>query len=195
MFIIVIDLFSYVNQFVGKIFLIDELKYSQSKYSLITLCCFPFSILASILISKYSSKAYLSTYIFLMIIQSINDLIVINFTYYFGINGTINECMILICWMISDAVENCFFTIITNFVNSIWDPQLASTQIAFLISMFNLSHIIPKFYTYKLVDLYGIYSTNFVFWLGSLSLWAILYPMVQSKYIYQRFNKDRSKEN
>ena len=194
LFIIVIDLFSYVNQFVGKIFLIDELKYSQSKYSLITLLSFPFSILASILVSKYSSKQYLSTYVFLMIIQCINDLFIVNIVYYFEFEGLKFERMVFLSWMISDAVENCFFTVITNYTNDIWNPQLASTQIAFLISMFNLSHIIPKLYTYRLVDMFGIYSVNIIFCMISLSLCAFLYPLVQTKSIYYRFKENKRKE-
>ena len=47
-----IQLFSKVNAYAGGIYLLDEIKYSQSSYSFISLFRFPFTMISSILIIK-----------------------------------------------------------------------------------------------------------------------------------------------
>ena len=148
MLFIGVRLFSNVNNYVGNLYLFENLKYSRTKYSIISLIMFPVNTITSIIIVKYASSKILNTFIRIVILKLINDFVVVNIIFYFAFNELTFDWMILFTTAIGDFVEVGLLTGVISYANLIWDPKVASTQLTFIFSMWNLSNMLPKLYTY-----------------------------------------------
>ena len=80
--ILSLRLFSSLNEFVGKIHLIDDLHYSQSKISIILIICFPLSIISSGLMMKLSHMNMLFVTVIFVLLKWISDIFTINVVFY-----------------------------------------------------------------------------------------------------------------
>ena len=82
LFAFALRLFSCVNIFVGKIYLLDEIKYSQSKYSFISLLSFPVTILSTTFILKFGKGfKILHKLVMICIFRAVMDILTINVLY------------------------------------------------------------------------------------------------------------------
>ena len=187
--------FSNVNNFVGKIYLIDELKYSQSKYSFISLLGFPVTLLSSILILKLG-KTYkaLHKFVIIWILRAISDIITINILYCSNLPVlTFDVLLILSNWFnIFTLVTS--YTLIINYTSTIANPIIAATQITFVLSLSNFWNDFPKLYTYVIVDIFGIFIPNIIGCTITLFIWAWLYHKTNDPDLYKVMEISSSKK-
>ena len=152
-----------VNNFVGKIYLLDELKYSQSKYSFISFLGFPVTLLSSILILKLG-KTYkaLHKLVIIWMLRAISDIITINILYRSYSPGLTFDVLLIISNSFDIFTFITWHTLIISYANTIANPIIAATQITFIHSLTNLWDDFPKLYTYVIVDIFGVFIPNII---------------------------------
>ena len=165
--------FSKFNSLIGRMYLVRELHYNQAKYSLLTLMNFPIAFVCSIVILKYFSKKLMMLLIIINTIRVFDDIFTVNYLFTYVPQGIMFDTMLYSAFAIDVVCMKSWFIIIKMYANLVWDPKLASTQITFIQSAERFINILPKFYTYKVTDIYGLqtpnlYSSIFTIWLSSL---------------------------
>ena len=181
-----VRMFSSVNNYVGGMYLFENLKYSKTKYSIISLIVFPVNTITSIIIIKYASSKILNTFLKIVVLKIINDIIVVNVIFYLAFNELTLDCMIFFTSAVTDFVEIGLLTGVISYANLICDPKVASTQLTFIFSMWNLSNMLPKLYTYFLIEEFGIFSPNIIGSIITLVLLFFLNSLVKCPRMYSR---------
>lgn len=153
--------------FIAKIYLLDELNYSQEKFSFITLLLFPLNMFINVLIAKFSNERPLSFYYICKFIYLGVSLFVINITFYNytsieTLSPALLDVMLFICFMMLDFTYMSSFTTRFAFANRVCDVNVAATHVTIIASLSNLAMTIPKTFTYKIVDLYGVFTPNLI---------------------------------
>ena len=114
-----LKLFSWVNWFIGKIYVLNEIKYSQSKYSFISLLCFPATLLSSYIIIKVRGLQILQKLVIVWIFRSVCDIIMINVVFYSYSPGLIYDFLILIFSTLDTALNNSWHVVLIGYSNMI----------------------------------------------------------------------------
>lgn len=188
---VVVWALSNVNTLVGTIYLLEDLKYSQSKYSFVTLLVFPINIFLSIIIMKFWNSKILNTFMGVVILRAVNDLVIVNILFYFTLNEYLFDFMIFITLTISNFADVGMLAWVISYGNLICDLNVASTHLTFIFSMFNLANMIPKLYTHSSVMEYGIFTSNAVGCTSTIILTALMYWFYQNPKMYSRITSGK----
>ena len=185
-------MFSLVNEYIGKIHLIDDLHYSQSKFSIILLISFPLSLIASTLIAKLSHINMIYVMVFFTLLKWLNDIFMINVVFYYITDGFYYDIFLCITIITQSCITCCIFSAGALYGNSIVDPRIASTQLTFFNSMQNTWYNIPKIYTFLIVDRFGVYIPNFVMWTFGIIVWLLLLKTSNNSDLHKKLDVDEN---
>ena len=172
-------------------YLLEDLKYSQSKYSIVTLFVFPINVVLSIIIMKIASQKVLNTFMGITIVRAVNDLVFVNILLYFAFDGFIFDILIFITLTISNFTEFGMLAGVISYGNLVWDLEIASTHLTFIFSMWNLANMIPKFYTHFFVMKFGIFLPNAIGWVATIIITIIAYQFYQNPKMYSRIKTSK----
>ena len=171
LFFLLETLFSSFNSFTGTMILLNNLKYSQENFSIVSFFNFPISLLGSILLAKYIKSNPFSTMYWLVIWKAIYDIIFVNLILYFYFEGIYYDILIFTSQLIDSIILSGIFTSRLSYANIVSNPKVASTHITLITSISNMCVMIPRFYTFTLVEHFGIYLPNLI---GCILTLAIL---------------------
>ena len=114
-FFILESMISCFNSFTGTMVLLNDLKYSQEKYSIISFFNFPMTIAASILLSRYMKSNTFTTMYWLAIFKVFYDILYVNILLYFYFEGITFDILLFI-FQASDHLNSIKYWI--NKINS-----------------------------------------------------------------------------
>ena len=154
--------FSKFNSLIGRMYLVRELHYNQAKYSLLTLMNFPIAFVCSIVILKYFNKKLMMLLVIINAIRVFDDIFTVNYLFTYVPQGFMFDIMLYSAFAIDVVCMKSWLIVIKMYANLVWDPKMASTQITFVQSAERFINILPKFYTYKVTDLFGLQTPNFI---------------------------------
>ena len=185
-------LFSSVNEYVGKIHLIDDLGYSQSNFSIILMITFPLSIIVTTFMTVLSNSKMLYVLAILTILKLINDIFTINIVYYWISDSIYFDIILWFSLSIGTWINWCFFSVGASYGNNIVDPRIASTQLTFINSMFSFWYNFPRLYTFILVNWLGVYIPNFVMSILGIITCLCLLNTADDEKLHQKIEVDES---
>ena len=188
--ILSLRLFSSLNEFVGKIHLIDDLHYSQSKISIILIICFPLSIISSGLMMKLSHMNMLFVLVIFVLLKWISDIFTINVVLYNITNWVYYDIALWFTLWIGTWINWWIFTAGASYGNNIVDPRIASTQLTFINSLLSTWYNIPKIYTYLIVEKFGVYTPNLIMWILGIIIWLLLSKVSNRPDLHQKLDVD-----
>ena len=172
----------------ASIYLLDEMKYDQMKFSLITGLIFPFEIFTSFYISKY---VYENPFKFLYYVQYFGiglDLIFTNLILanYEMINshsqGSIDIISILIFILMlgSTIVGTISFSCGIALMNKLCDKDNGGTHITIFTSLSNAVKTIPIFYCYRVIDRFGMFIPTFIGSITTIGILILVKPLMET---------------
>ena len=186
MFSLWIRLFSKINAYVGRVYLLDEIKYSQSTYSFISLLGFPVTMISSILIIKLGKNfKILQKIVLICTFRAICDILTINCLYSTYTPGLYFDIMLFISNWSNIFTSVSWYTIHTNYSNTVANPIIASTQVTFIHSLKNFGDEFPKIYTFWLVGKFGIFTPNLIGCILTLIICALFYSKTADPSLYK----------
>ena len=176
--------FASISYFMGRLYLLDELNYSQEKLSFLTLILFPLNITVSLVVAKISNTRPLMFYYVCQFIQLAASLVIINVVYFnFADIQSSSPFLLdslLFCFLfVMEFTEISIFTTRFAFINKICDINVAATHVTLFASLANFAQMIPRIYTYKIVDMFGIFTPNLIGCCITIGIMIIYYPIIQ----------------
>mmetsp|Transcript_24170 Transcript_24170/g.27880 ORF Transcript_24170/g.27880 Transcript_24170/m.27880 type:complete len:159 (-) Transcript_24170:192-668(-) len=109
-FFFTIYMFSCVNEYAGKIYLLHDMQYSQTKYSLISLLYLPVTFLTSYILANIPRNRYLNWIVLMLVIRAVNDILIVNVLYYFTLNEFIKDILLLVTMTVGSTNLLLFFS-------------------------------------------------------------------------------------
>ena len=123
-FFCVEKMFSSFGHFVGRIYLLDELNYSQEKLSFLTLCFFPLNIIANLAVAKFGSERPLIFYYINQFLSLGASLLTINVVYanfdsLMEFSPFLLDCILFVLLLIIEFTQVSIFTTRFAFANKV----------------------------------------------------------------------------
>jgi MFS transporter, PAT family, solute carrier family 33 (acetyl-CoA transportor), member 1 len=179
-----IAMFGSFTFWIGNVYLLDEMKYSQAKYAFICFLIFPWDVLFSLL---FSEKIFEKSFQVYYVISYFNQILSLVFTnivlYYFNDILNYSESVLDISLFLLLLLRSLVHTASVNaqiaINNKIADPKIGAVHITLLFSFKNFCEIIPTFYLYRAVDLYGLFGPNLIGSVLTLMILIIIRPVVE----------------
>jgi len=182
---------------IGTVYLLEELNYSQSKYSVISFLTFVLEILLSFcfsnLIYKYPFKVlYIGAFLTQLFDFIFTNVILYNFNEIQSYGTTTLDLCLFTSMLMNSLITTAYFSAKVAVTNQIADPKLGSVHVTLLFSFHNLCRMVPQTYIYKLVDLYGLFLPNLIGCCLSTILLIFMKPIVNQLETLTRHNFDNS---
>ena len=127
-------------------------------------------------------------------IRIINDIFIVNYLFSYVQQGYMFDMMLYSAFAVDIAWTKVWLIIIKMYANLVWDPKVASTQITFIQSSERFINIIPRIYTYKIVDLFGLHGPNFIAGIISIGLSILVWPKSRDPELSQRMEMSKKQE-
>ena len=187
--------FGRVNNLVGNIYLLDELKYNQSKYSFISFIGFPIKLLSPILVVKLGQNfKVLHKLVIIWVLRAIFDIITINILYALYSPGLTFDILLTLSNWLDIITFISWHSLIANYINLIANPIIASTHVTFVHSLTNFCEDFPKLYTYVIIDIFGVFIPNIIGCTLTLLICAWLYNKTRDPDLYKVMEISRPKK-
>lgn len=80
--------------YVGTVYLLDELKYSQSKFAVMSLLRFPCSLISAFIIAHTQPKKLLRLMLIVLFIKLLLQIFIVNVVFYFYYDGIVFDVLL-----------------------------------------------------------------------------------------------------
>ncbi|CAI2367837.1 unnamed protein product [Moneuplotes crassus] len=167
----------------SNLYLLEEKRYDQAKYSMISGISFPVRIITFALVTKKVYDNPFKAGYFILFAKVIIDLLSVNLLLwnYDAIqeyDSRIFDISLVLVTISEAIIFAVTFSATGATYNKMCTPLYAGTHITIFTSISNLSRMVPVLYSYKLIDAYGLFYPTLLGSLATLVILLLVKPIV-----------------